>query len=222
MPEYYARFGPTLGLVAASHHRHPIHVYDFRGGITSIGEALRAEGEEDSGPALWRLPIRGRELAGRYCLAGGRFLSVEGMNPRLKIRRDAPKDGGPLAGVSRGLRRGAACRRAKDVPTGLRVPVRIAPGDHTMRTPGQTVGSCLSPAPIDRSGCWEPGTMSLPSAWPSASGKHWRAARFGDCASVTLGCLGDGPWLTADSEGLSAYQLDGLARAVDHPPARPT
>jgi hypothetical protein len=85
MPKYYARFGPTSGLVEASNHMHAIHVYYFPSGITSIGEALRAESEEDCGPALWRLTIRGRELEERYCLADGRFLPVVRVNPPAQI-----------------------------------------------------------------------------------------------------------------------------------------
>jgi hypothetical protein len=85
MPEYYARFGPTSGLVEASNHMRAIHVFYFPGGLTSIGEALRDEREEATGPALWRLTIRGRELEERYCLADGRFLPVVRVNPPARI-----------------------------------------------------------------------------------------------------------------------------------------
>jgi hypothetical protein len=84
MPEYYARFGPTSGLVMATNHMSAIHVYDDSGGLTPIGEALRADDEEAQGPALWQLTVCGCELAERYCLADNRFIPAGELNPTAR------------------------------------------------------------------------------------------------------------------------------------------
>jgi hypothetical protein len=105
---------------------HAIHVYDSPGAVTSIGEALRTEGEEEArGPALWTLTIRGHELLGRYTLVDSRFLPAPGMNSGLESSRDTAILERPLADTSTRPSRAAAYPTAdgvssRDEPHGRR------------------------------------------------------------------------------------------------------
>jgi hypothetical protein len=70
---YCADVGPSIGLLLYEDSMRRIDVLEGFGSASPVGTASRL-GSDDAGLAVWRLNIRGADLAGRWIVIDRRFV----------------------------------------------------------------------------------------------------------------------------------------------------